>query len=274
MTEFFERFAEEMQDGDFSITELLVAIAVLVLGYLLARLTRRVIRRSFRRIPDVPDVIVEEVARLAQWVIYLLAIGVALTVAGVDVAWFAIAAIVVLVVAALVLRPQIENLAAGLVLTARPGFTVGDVIAVEGYVGEVVEIGAHSTSLTTVAGPNVNIPNSELLNQTVTVYTAKPARRTEFDLAVVPLTDLDHATSVIEGALADAPILVSDPKADVLATGFEDNSVTLTVRIWFPSSMLSEKPAISAAVHATYAALQSEGIQLATTDITVHHPEP
>ena len=274
MTELLERFTDELQDGEFSIAELIVAMAVLIIGHFVALLSKRLVNRYFARIPGVPAVIVGDVATIVQWVVYLVAIGIALSVVGVDVAWFAIAAIVILIVAGLVLRPQVENLAAGLVLTARPAFTVGDVIEVDRKVGTVMEIGSHSTALMTVEAKRVSMPNKELLGQTVTVYSAKEARRTDFYLALEPHTDLDHATTVITDALTHAPIIVSDPAPEVVASKFDANAVGLTVWIWFPSTMISDAPALDAGIRATYAALEAAGLELDVVDISVIEQKP
>lgn len=263
---------DTLNSAELSLGEFLAALVILIIGVLVGRLAGRYTGRWFRRSKTVPDVIAADVAAGVRWLIYLLAIGIAFRVIGVDVAWFALAAIVVLLVAVLVVRPQVENLAAGIVLTVRPAFSLGDVIEVDRRVGSVVEIGSHSTAIETIEGKQFHMPNSELLGQTVTVYSAKETRRTEFDLALEPHTDLDHATSVITDALAHAPIIVSDPAPDVVASKFDAATVRLTVRIWFPSNMLSDAPALDAAIRATYAALEGAGLELGVIDISITGP--
>lgn len=263
---------DTLNSAELSLGEFLAALVILIIGVLVGRLAGRYTGRWFRRSKTVPDVIAADVAAGVRWLIYLLAIGIAFRVMGVDVAWFALAAIVVLLVAVLVVRPQVENLAAGIVLTVRPAFSLGDVIEVDRRVGSVVEIGSHSTAIETIEGKRFHMPNSELLGQTVTVYSAKETRRTEFDLALEPHTDLDHATSVITDALAHAPIIVSDPAPDVVASKFDAATVRLTVRIWFPSNMLSDAPALDAAIRATYAALEGAGLELGVIDISITGP--
>ena len=263
---------DTLNSAELSLGEFLAALVILIIGVLVGRLAGRYTGRWFRRSKTVPDVIAADVAAGVRWLIYLLAIGIAFRVMGVDVAWFALAAIVVLLVAVLVVRPQVENLAAGIVLTVRPAFSLGDVIEVDRRVGSVVEIGSHSTAIETIEGKRFHMPNSELLGQTVTVYSAKETRRTEFDLALEPHTDLDHATSVITDALAHAPIIVSDPAPDVVASKFDAATVRLTVRIWFPSNMISDAPALDAAIRATYAALEGAELELGVIDISISGP--
>lgn len=264
-----DQLVDALNTAELSLGEVLGALGILIIGVLVGRLVGRYVARWFRTSRAVPDVIVVDVAAGVRWLIYLLTVGIAFSVVGVDVAWFALAAIVVLLVAVLVLRPQVENLAAGIVLTVRPSFTLGDVIEVEDMTGSVVEIGSHSTAIETVEGKRFYMPNSELLGQTVTVYSANDARRTEFELTLEPHTDLDQATTVITDALAHAAIIVEDPAPDVVASTIHANAVRLTVRIWFPSKMPSDTPALDAAIRATYPALEDAGIELDVMEISI-----
>jgi len=244
-------------------------VAVLAVAIPVAHVVGRLVNRWFRRVPSIPVEIVGDVANGFRWLVFLIAVGIAFSILGLDVAWFALAALVIIVVGGLVLRPQMENLAAGLVLTARPAFTIGDVIEVAHNVGAVVQIGSHSTAIETIEGKRVHLPNAEMLSRTITVYSARDSRRTEFDLKVRSHTDLDEAATVITRALAEAPILVSDPAPDVVASRISDNAVTLTVRVWFPSTMVSDAPAIDAGIRAAYRALEDAGIELDIIDISI-----
>jgi small-conductance mechanosensitive channel len=239
---------------------------------LLGRLAGRLVGRWFRNSRAVPAVIAADAAAGVRWLIYLVAIGAAANVVGVNIVWFGLAAIVFLVVAVLVLRPQVENLAAGIVLTTRSSFALGDVIEVDDTIGSVVDIGSHSTAIETIDGTRFHRPNKELIRQTVVVYSVHEARRATFDLVLAPHTDLDLATSVITDALAGAPIIVDDPAPDVIASEIEVDAVQLTVAIWFPSRMISDEPALDAAIRATYAALEDAGLELHVLDISIVEP--
>jgi small-conductance mechanosensitive channel len=217
-------------------------------------------------------VIAADAAAGVRWLIYLLAIGTAANVAGVNIAWFGLAAVVVLVVAVLILRPQMENLAAGVVLTARPAFTLGDVIEVDETVGKVVDIGSHSTAVETIDGTRFFIPNKELLRRTVVVYSVHEARRSTFDLTLAPHTDLDQATTAITEALGRAPIIVDDPAPAVVASRIDVNAVQLTVHVWMPSKMISDEPALDAAIRTAYTALEDADLELHVLDISLLQP--
>ena len=260
---------DELNSAEFEPSELIVAAGVLVIGVAVGRLVGRYVGRWFRHSRAVPEVIAADAAAGVRWLIYLIAIGAAANVVGVNIVWFGLAAIVFLVVAVLVLRPQVENLAAGLVLTTRSAFALGDVIKVDDTIGSVVDIGSHSTAIETIDGTRLHMPNKELLRQTVIVYSVHDTRRATFDLVIAPHTDLDRATSVITDALAQAPVIVDDPAPDVVATEIAADAVRLTVCFWFPSDMVSDEPATDAAIRATYAALEDAGLELHVLEVAI-----
>ena len=271
-TSVADQVIDKLNSAQFELSEFIVAAGVLIIGALLGRLAGRLVGRWFRNSRAVPAVIAADAAAGVRWLIYLVAIGAAANVVGVHIVWFGLAAIVFLVVAVLVLRPQVENLAAGIVLTTRSSFALGDVIEVDDTIGSVVDIGSHSTAIETIDGTRFHRPNKALIRQTVIVYSVHEARRATFDLVLAPHTDLDLATSVITDALAGAPIIVDDPAPDVIASEIEVDAVQLTVAIWFPSRMISDEPALDAAIRATYAALEDAGLELHVLDISIVEP--
>ena len=251
--------------------QVLAAVAVLVAAWPIGRFVQRIVRHVFRKLPDVPAVIIADVARGAKWLVYLTAFAVALGLVGADVGWVAIVTVVVLVVVVLTVRPMVQNTAAGLVLTARPAFGVGDQIEAMGVRGTVLSIGSHTTVLKTADGVRSHIPNTSLLGQTVNVYTAFDTRRAEFDLSLAAGTDIATALGVIAKALPTADGVASDPTPEVLASRLDQDAVIVTARIWYSSSMTSDSEPVGAAILAIRTALDKAGIELggATTGLDV-----
>ena len=109
----------------------------------------------------------------------------------------AIVVVAVLLLGGLTARPQIQNTSAGLVLTMRPSFGVGDQIEVMDTRGPACEIGSHSTVLESVDGVKSYIPNTSMLGEMVHVYTAADARRAQFDMSLAAGTDIAKALGII-----------------------------------------------------------------------------
>ena len=105
-TSVADQVIDELNSAQFELSEFIVAVGVLIIGALLGRLAGRYVGRWFRHSRSVPDVIADDAAAGVRWLIYLTAIGTAVSVVGVNIAWFGLAVIVVLVVAVLILRPR------------------------------------------------------------------------------------------------------------------------------------------------------------------------
>ena len=128
-----------------------------------------------------------------------------------------------------------QNFLAGiLILFTRP-FRVGDQIVFGPYEGEVEEIHTRATYLKTYDGRRVVIPNGELFTNSVTVNTAFPMRRREYDIGIGYGDDVETARRIILQVLNDTEDVAPDPKADVILVEYGESSVVLRARWWSQS---------------------------------------
>ena len=100
----------------------------------------------------------------------LIALAWAVSLLGVEVGWFALVVASGLIVFVLMVRPLVENLAAGLLLQSRPSFGIGDQIETNGYRGDVISITARSTIIQTRDWKRIHIPNQDVLDESLDVY--------------------------------------------------------------------------------------------------------
>jgi small-conductance mechanosensitive channel len=90
--------------------------------------------------------LIQDIGRLVRWSIYLIAFAVAMTFLGVTVGWPSNVVVVILILGVLMVNPMVENIAAGLLMTLRPSFFVGDQIQTDDYRSTVTEIGSRTTT--------------------------------------------------------------------------------------------------------------------------------
>ena len=86
-------------------------------------------------------------------------------------------------------KEAIANVFGSIGLLADRVYKVGDYIAFDGYEGTVTEINFRSTTIKTIQGFNVNIPNNLLANNEITNFAKATERR--IDLTV----DIEYGTS-------------------------------------------------------------------------------
>jgi small-conductance mechanosensitive channel len=249
--------------------DVLAAVAILALAYPVGIVVRRLGVRMLKRIPNLPADISRDSGRLLRWLVYLIALAWALSIVGVSVGWVAVVVAVVLVVGVLMVKPMIENSAAGLLLTLRPVYAVGDQIDTVGYEGTVTKIGSRTTVLKTTDGRDIHIPNTEVLKQPIVVFTAAVSRKAEFDITVAFDTDLDSVTTLLADAISGVEDVVKDPAPTVQASGFDHTAITLTIGYWYPSAMSSGSSATDGVIRAVKKALSGAGIQPAPPTVGI-----
>lgn len=86
-------------------------------------------------------------------------------------------------------KEAIGNVFGSIGLLADRVYKVGDYIAFDGYEGTVTDINFRSTTITTLEGVALNLPNNLLANNEITNYSKAKERR--IDLAV----DIEYGTS-------------------------------------------------------------------------------
>jgi small conductance mechanosensitive channel len=139
------------------------------------------------------------VGRLAQGVVILLGLLVALSVAlptfkpGDVVQVLGIGSVAI----GFAFRDILQNFLAGILLLLTQPFRIGDQIVASDYEGTVEDIQTRATFIRTYDGRRVVIPNADLFTDTVVVNTAFEHRRLEYDVGIGYSDDVDRARGVI-----------------------------------------------------------------------------
>ncbi len=264
-----EKIDEAIETSTATPLEITVAIGIIVLSWPASALFARLAKRISRRVPGTPDYVPDLVGRATRWLVVLIGIAWAMSLLGVDVGWFALVVALVAVIVFLMVRPLIENLAAGLLLQSRPSFGVGDEISTNGYVGEVLLISARSTVIQTRDFKRIHIPNQDVLDNPIDVYTAFDRRRSSIELGVNYAVDPDVADGVLVEAVRSVDGVLDDPPPSVRVRGFGDGSTLLQVRWWHDPDLRSENVTRDRVVRAIKRSLDEAGIDMPSPEIKV-----
>lgn len=125
-----------------------------------------------------------------------------------------------------------QNLLSGILLLLSEPFRIGDQIVSGDYEGTVEDIKIRATTIKTFDGRQVVIPNSQLYTSALTVNTAYKQRRLQVAVGIGYEDDIEAAKGVILQALDRAQTVSRRAEPSVIATGFGDSTIDLTVR-WF-----------------------------------------
>jgi small conductance mechanosensitive channel len=211
------------------------ALAVLIVGRIIAGWLRRLTRRSLERAELEPVLI----PFLANGVYYLALAAVLIAVLGLFgvettslVAVLGAAGLAV----GLALQGTLSNFSAGVMLLVFRPFKIGDYVEAGGEGGTVQEIGVFSTVLHTPDNVRITIPNSAVFGQTIKNYSANDTRRNDLVIGISYDDDIARAIETIQRVLAADARVLEEPKAAVAVAELADSSVNLVVRPWCAGS--------------------------------------
>ena len=155
------------------------------------------------------------------------------------------------------------NYISGVIIALQRPFKEGDLLKTNDYFGKVTDIDLRSTTIITLDGLDVIIPNKDVLQKPLTNYTHTDFRRVQLEVGVSYAEDLEHVKKITINAVKK--VKPRDMKKDVelFYDEFADSSITFVVRFWIENAtQLSYRTAKSAAIMNIKKAYNDEGITI------------
>jgi small conductance mechanosensitive channel len=155
------------------------------------------------------------------------------------------------------------NFMSGVLMALHRPFRVSDLVEVGGHRGRVKELSFRATTLETLDGLSVLIPNKEIFQNAIVNYTRTPTRRLEFSLGTAYGDDMTTVRTVVIDALQDVPHRDRARDVEVLFDAFGDSSINFSVLMWLDQSdELSHRRARSEAMIAIKRALDRASLTI------------
>jgi len=244
---------------------LVVAIAIVMLATWAGRVVSR--RMTWLRRLHSPNPYMEGlVQRIAQWVILLCGILLALDLLGASSLVGAVlgSAGVAGLVLGFAFKDIAENYVAGILLSLRRPFAPGDHVLIDRlHEGKVVALTSRATLLMTLDGSQIALPNELVFKSVVMNYTQNPKRRFDFLLSLAPETSVGEAQRAALAAIAGIDGVLDDPAPYSLAQETFADRITVQFLGWVDQRNNSLQKVRSEAMRAAQAALDDAGIRRA-----------
>ncbi len=211
---------------------LVAAILIVVVTVFAARLVRRGVKGVLSRTSSY-----EQVNNLLATIAYVIAFAIgmfiALGVVGADKAVTSLLAGAGILGLALgfAFQDLAANFIAGILLSIRRPFVVGDIIETGDYMGTVSEVNLRSTRVRTFQGQIAIIPNSQVFQNPVENYSTGQ-RRVDLSCGVAYGDDLEQARSLALGAVKGLAFVDQNRPVDLYFNEFGDSSINFVLRFW------------------------------------------
>lgn len=122
-----------------------------------------------------------------------------------------------------------------MIFTDRP-FELGERIQVDGFDGAVESVGFRSTSIRTLDGHRVTIPNGELANKSICNIANRPNIKRAMNLGLTYDTTpekVQQAIEIVRDVLANHEGMQPDSPPRVFFNEFQDSALNLSVIYWY-----------------------------------------
>lgn len=217
------------------LTEILVAIILCFMGFLIARVISNTFIRTIGNKFNAHQRLVWR--RGIFYFIFLIFVMASLKEAGFKLSVFLGAAGILTVALGFASQTSATNLISGLFLIGEGSFEIGDTIQItliRGHTieGEVLSIDLLSVKLMTQDNVYVRLPNEQLIRAPVMNLSKFPIRRIPITLAINFHEDIIKVREVLLGVANTYPLVLADPKPAVTVTAFRESSIELLFAVW------------------------------------------
>jgi small conductance mechanosensitive channel len=219
-----------------AVPNLITAILVLILGWLLAGWAGRSVRRLLagvgtlnQALPPILDALTRYGLLIVTLVVVLGEFGVQTTsiLAVLGAAGLAIG---------LALQGTLSNIAAGIMLLWLRPFQIGDYIDAGGVAGTVEELNLFHSQIRTWDGIFKFVPNAQLWNTTLTNYTRNPTRLVLLEFGIGYDDDLAEGRRLLTAMAQEHEEVLEIPEPVTVPLRLDDNAVVLQLRAWAPTA--------------------------------------
>ena len=176
---------------------------------------------------------------LGQYLVWVMAIAGSLEALGFDLTLLLAGSAALLVGIGLGLQDVFRDFISGIIMLFEGTIRVGDVMQVDGVVGEVKEINLRTSVLQDRDGIILIVPNSKFVTQAVTNWTHNE-RRTRFEIVVGVAygSDVEKVREVLIQCASDHPQVSEKPGPLVQFTDFGESQLTFRL-LFFSMSVFA-----------------------------------
>jgi len=214
----------------FNLKSLLLALILLVVGYLAARFLSRAAHHMLRDRLSPHHIALTQ--RLLFYSIFILFGVSALHQLGFNLGVLLGAAGVLSIAVGFAAQTSISNLISGLFVMGEKAFTIGDIIRVGETTGEVLSVDLLSVKLRTFDNLFVRLPNETIIKSEVTTLTKFDIRRIDLQLGIAYKENIEAVRNVLKQVVNDHVNCLEEPEPLIILTGFADSAVTLQLSFY------------------------------------------
>ena len=210
---------------------IVIAACIFVVGRWIARILKRIVRKTMTRAQVEPTLTVFT-SNILFYAVMAFVVLAALGEIGIETTSLVAALGAAGLAIGLALQGSLTNFAAGIIIIIFQPFRVGDWVEAAGHSGYIMEIELLTTSLKTLDNKTVIIPNGNLTADSLVNYTTLGQLRLDLVIGVDYATDIDRVKQILHEVIASEERVLREPRPTVGLLEMADSSLNFAVRPW------------------------------------------
>lgn len=222
---------------NFTIGNLIILLAAIILTSIVLKLIRKFVTRKLP-LEDKNKFI--SVFQFIKYVVYVMVFIFTLHTSGVNMNIFLTASAALFVGIGFALQTFFQDIISGILMILDQSLHIGDIIEVDGKVGQVREIRLRNTRMVTRNDRVMVIPNSKFMTDVLFNWTQNSRiNREQVDVGVAYGSDVQLVKSILLQCAKDAEGVLNEPKQLVLFEDFADSSLNFSLYFYVSDGMHS-----------------------------------
>jgi len=215
-----------------------LSVVTLIAFILLAKFVRKIILMFYSKTIKVHQDIASIVASVIYFFFILSGVFLALQILGLEsvLTKLLAGAGIIGIVAGFAFKDIASNLFAGLLLKSQQPFKKDDWVSIDNSYGAVQKLGWITTTIHTVPGQEVFVPNQLIYNTTFTNFSTFQKRRIILESGVSYGDDLDHVKSVALDEVKKIEEILPNEDIDFYFTKIGNSAYNFQLRFWIAFS--------------------------------------
>ncbi len=204
---------------------------ILILGIIIIKIIMTVLRKVLgkTRMERIAQQFICTAVKFCLWLILILIL---LSQIGIQISGILTAISALILAVGMALESNMANLANGIVIVSNHMFKKGDYIIVDGVEGNITDINFLFTTLLTADNKKITLPNSTIVNSSVTNLGANAKRRVDFTFSVAYESDVELVKKIVTDVMKSDGRVYLDPAPFCRLKTMNASSLDFSANCW------------------------------------------
>ncbi|MEB3772254.1 MAG: mechanosensitive ion channel family protein [Desulfurococcales archaeon] len=216
--------------GNVSAADILAAAIVIILSYVIAVISRKLVEKPLRRVA--PQDIATLVSRVVYYTVLFFGLLSVLALFNISLSGLLVAGGIAGIVIGFASQTVFSNFLSGLFIYFDKPFKIGDAVEINGESGIVTDINVFSTRIRRWDGVHIRIPNEDIFRSQIKNLIQNKVRRVDYTIGISYQDDPEKARKIILEHLEQHPLVLAEPLPTVFLSELGDSALVIQVRFW------------------------------------------